>query len=549
VVFLGRLLTTFLLIGLTANCQEPVINPKGVVNAASFAGSDQPGWAIAPGGIASVFGQNLAGTTREAGVLPLPYKLESASVTVDGLPAPLFFVSPTQINFQVPRALIDLNQAGKGPRQVPVVVSTSAGPSQPVLVPVVPDAPGIFTQSAQGCGQGAVLNVGADGSRTVNTSAQSASPGSFISVFATGVGPVYFEPPDGEPAQAVEPLARSKSGVGVRLGLDEFASSGLITTYEGLAPALVGVNQIDGRIPETAPEGCGVPLTLTTGFRRSQPVRVSIRRGGGPCQNAPDARFGSLTWKRIVTTGPDTTAQSVQEIFSAAFSRAPENLVRPASLPAADGSLRCTIFDPSPNGPRCGDAGLDGLSAGQLVLRGLQAGPVTIEPQLVFGQTTYAATLPSGSIRPGAVEVEAAGGTDVGAFRSSVNIPAPIQITTPLAPGTTIPYDRPFQVSWTGGSPDTVAQVKLISEDEPGTGSGCHIYVPATEGQVTFGLVDSGLPGNPRRLSVQPRATARVIVTVTSRPPAVFSAPGLTREATHEWSYEFRFTGLKIVAP
>jgi len=75
----------------------PTIIPGGVVNAASFLG------AIAPGGLATLYGANLADTPP---VLPsgsiFPTVVGSASVSVDGINAPLTYVSPTQINFQVP---------------------------------------------------------------------------------------------------------------------------------------------------------------------------------------------------------------------------------------------------------------------------------------------------------------------------------------------------------------------------------------------------------------------------------------------------------------
>jgi len=52
--------------------QKPVISPKAVVNAASLAGADQPGWAIAPGAIVSIFGESLARTKRSPDSVPLP---------------------------------------------------------------------------------------------------------------------------------------------------------------------------------------------------------------------------------------------------------------------------------------------------------------------------------------------------------------------------------------------------------------------------------------------------------------------------------------------
>jgi len=75
---------------------NPAINAGGVVNAASG------GPTVVPGGVASIFGVNLAGGTQLASSTPLPTSLGGVQVTVNGIPAPIFFVSAFQINFQIP---------------------------------------------------------------------------------------------------------------------------------------------------------------------------------------------------------------------------------------------------------------------------------------------------------------------------------------------------------------------------------------------------------------------------------------------------------------
>src|SRR5205085_2617226 len=74
----------------------PVINAAGVVNSASYT------TAIAPGGIAAVFGVNLATSHAHADTLPLPAEMGGVMVLVDGVPAALFDVTSTQVTFQVP---------------------------------------------------------------------------------------------------------------------------------------------------------------------------------------------------------------------------------------------------------------------------------------------------------------------------------------------------------------------------------------------------------------------------------------------------------------
>ena len=75
----------------------PVISLGGTVNAASF--STQP---LAAGTIAALFGASLASLTAQATATPLPLGLAGVTLRLEGLAAPLFFVSPSQINFFVP---------------------------------------------------------------------------------------------------------------------------------------------------------------------------------------------------------------------------------------------------------------------------------------------------------------------------------------------------------------------------------------------------------------------------------------------------------------
>ncbi len=83
----------------TISPTTPVITPGRVVNAASFLGT------VAPGSLATLYGENLASGTHTASVGTggsYPDSIDNVSVTVDGIAAPLTMVSPTQITFQIP---------------------------------------------------------------------------------------------------------------------------------------------------------------------------------------------------------------------------------------------------------------------------------------------------------------------------------------------------------------------------------------------------------------------------------------------------------------
>jgi uncharacterized protein (TIGR03437 family) len=79
-----------------------------------------------------------------------------------------------------------------GYTQAAIVVTTSAGSSDAAQVQVYRASPGSFTMNGTGCGQVMALNIGDDGTVTINSPSNSAAPGDFIAVFGTGLGvPVY----------------------------------------------------------------------------------------------------------------------------------------------------------------------------------------------------------------------------------------------------------------------------------------------------------------------------------------------------------------------
>jgi uncharacterized protein (TIGR03437 family) len=57
---------------------------------------------VSPGMLLSVFGSNLANTTETASGNPLPYSTAGVTAAVNGLAAPVLYVSPNQVNIQVP---------------------------------------------------------------------------------------------------------------------------------------------------------------------------------------------------------------------------------------------------------------------------------------------------------------------------------------------------------------------------------------------------------------------------------------------------------------
>lgn len=199
---------------------------SAVTNAASYSTD-----AIAPGSLVSLFGAALAPTTARATGTPLPLSLADTSVTVNGTVAPLLFVSPRQINAQIPFEI------PAGPATV--VVRTLGAVSAPATITVRSAAPGVFTD---GHGQAAVLN--ADGS--VNSAKNPAPSGSTVSVFLTGQGPI---------AGAVEDGAAPRAGQAISATSTILATIGSMPAevpFAGLAPLYAGLAQMNLKIPPLA---------------------------------------------------------------------------------------------------------------------------------------------------------------------------------------------------------------------------------------------------------------------------------------------------------
>jgi adhesin/invasin len=220
-----------------ASAGMPAFPAAGVVNAAPMIS----GAPLAIGSIAAMFGLNLASQPASATSFPLPLTLGGASVTINGIPAPLFYASPLQINFFVPYELA-------GQTAATIVVSTPNGLAVATGVPIAPQSPGLFLTDA--AGDPAVIHTNG---QPVST-ASPAAGGEIVEIFATGLGPVSNAPADNA-AAPVSPLAMDTITPRVIIGGVDAE-----VKFAGLAPGFAGLNQINVVVPKGLPSG---PATLT----------------------------------------------------------------------------------------------------------------------------------------------------------------------------------------------------------------------------------------------------------------------------------------------
>lgn len=217
---------------------KPAVGSGAVVNGASF----EPG--ITPGSWATVAGTDLASTKREWGAEDfaggaLPSQLDGVSVTVNGKPASIHYISPTQINFQVP-------DIAAGPATIQV--SNNGQASEPVQVDVRAFHPALFlwqTKYAVATRTDFSL-VGKPGLFPgVNTTP--AKPGDVIILWGTGFGPT-------EPAV---PAGQLVSGTNRLLTDPVVRIAGTPARYFGgaLTSGFAGLYQIAVQVPESTPDG------------------------------------------------------------------------------------------------------------------------------------------------------------------------------------------------------------------------------------------------------------------------------------------------------
>lgn len=227
----------------------PAISSGGIVDAAGFRPT------LAPGSLASVFGVELSTATATAPGLPLPTSLASARVQVNGVDAPLLFVSPKQINFQVPV------ETPEGAASVVAILGEQQSPAEPANVAEF--APGLFVNPTTG---EPIVQRHPDGA--LITALNPAKPGDILILYVTGIGGLDNPPANGA-AASDSPLSTSLILPTVTIGGVEAE-----VLFVGLAPDFVGLGQINVELPAGLPQGSPLPLVIRFGENESQPLEL-----------------------------------------------------------------------------------------------------------------------------------------------------------------------------------------------------------------------------------------------------------------------------------
>jgi uncharacterized protein (TIGR03437 family) len=213
---------------------------------------------VAPGSLISIYGSDLSPINQATQEMPLPTALGESCLTVNGVPVPVLFVSPEQINGQLPFQ-VDGNVA--------MILRTPGGVSDTLNLTILPSAPGVFRNGVAGAQQN-LPAVYRTSNGLLATDSNPVHHGDIISILLTGLGRTTPPVEAGIPAPA-DPIAQVIIPATVSLGGVE-----LPIESAGLLPNAVGVYQIQARVTSLVPIGLGQPLRVQQG---SSSTSINLR--------------------------------------------------------------------------------------------------------------------------------------------------------------------------------------------------------------------------------------------------------------------------------
>ncbi|MEI9972959.1 MAG: hypothetical protein WDO73_13395 [Ignavibacteriota bacterium] len=232
----------------------PLISRGGVTNSAGIG----TGRGVAPGSVASVFGENFTAETVAGPASPLAQTLAGVTVHIGTRALPLYFASPTQINFQIPADLAAGDHT--------VTVSSQDMPDITSKLTVVRNAPGLFPAVLDGQTYAMVMHE--DG--TPVTASAPARQGELLTLYGTGFGPTDRIRPDVAIPDA--PRYMLLDPVRIQIGTGVFTPE---STYA--APGHIGIDAVQFRLDSSAPSGAAIPLFVTVNGIQSNSLSLPIQ--------------------------------------------------------------------------------------------------------------------------------------------------------------------------------------------------------------------------------------------------------------------------------
>jgi uncharacterized protein (TIGR03437 family) len=336
--------------------------------------------------------------------------------------------------------------------------------SAPASIRVARSSFGIFTRNQAGSGPGIVQNYNSATDQPVNALTAPVRPAQVMILWGTGLGPVTFDetqlPQAGDLNVEVEVMVGNKSAR---------------VLYKGRSPQFPGIDQINFEVPADAPEGCHVPLAVWAGGVVSNFASIAIASAGAICSDAIGysaadmdklrspglLRIGEVTLKKTTIVDLKGSLDAVTSFFSRHVTATALNAVSFETDTLPYGT--CTVVSGS---VRVEDLELPGDPTGVPRLRGgayinLQGPRGSKQIEKRSNAEYYGASVGGGIpgltndwgpeyLVPGLYTVDHPAGPDVGAFRATLTLPAPIEWTNRDS-FSVVRRSQDLTVTWTGG--------------------------------------------------------------------------------------------------
>jgi uncharacterized protein (TIGR03437 family) len=546
---------------------------------------------IAQGSIFVVKGTNLSGSGFKQLGFPLPTTTDNVKITFTpaggGAGTDAFLVytyNQSGVN-QLAGVLPSNLAAGT----YNVTVTNGSATSQPFSVTVVQRKLGLITQDSTGSGLAVVQNYISATQLDVNrfttgsisgTTISPAKPGQVLIAWATGMGPV-----SGGDNTASPGFNFAESGVNVQVIVGGMT---ITPVYAGRAPGLAGADQINFTLPANTPTGCTVPLEISVNGVRSNPTFLAIAPNAGSAACAAPG-FTDVQLERFDRGGTFTVGyfglsqitQTVPQVGTIKFNSASGTFIQYTGFQLASGSAQtagitapgsCQVNHITTSGQDSSPTGISyrTLDAGTVTLSGPAASsisnrafrqltvkdPTTGNDIISYGMelASEGLSIPgvppaTGTIVGGTYTLSGAGGRDVGAFSTSLNVGAPLTLTGGLP--STITRSAGLTLNWTGGNPSDLVQISGGSSTTTGTGANrvtdawsfaCY----TTAGAGTFTVPASILTQLPPVSASSTTGGGNLQIVSTPNPTAnngLFTAP-LTAGGTTDFGLFFALVGV-----
>ncbi len=245
------------------------ISPMGVVNSASSAPFTA---GVSRGELITLSGINIGpGALQVASTVPFPTTLGGVQVLINNRPAPIYYVSSTQVAAVVPY------ETTTSIAQIQVVYNQNS--SNVVTELVNATTPGVFTNPPGGLGNAAAEH--ADGSLV--TPSSPAQIGETIAVFVTGLGDVLPSIADGAPG-----VFGSTSNIITA----DVSGTAATVAYAGLAPGLVGLYQVNLQIPSGVTTGVNyLNISGPDSYTTEAQIMIGTTASAAPVQASRSSIF------------------------------------------------------------------------------------------------------------------------------------------------------------------------------------------------------------------------------------------------------------------